>query len=148
MTRTKITAAAAVVLFLPASVFAAGLAVTGSSCNLRTDPDLNSSYNIMLRIPRHYPLRVKDKQGDFFKVSDYKTRTGWIHNSVVGELATAVVKVPMVNIRKGPGTGYDILCKAQEGVAFRILEDKGKWLKVEHESNRTGWLYSSLVWKP
>ena len=36
--------------------------------------------------------------------------------------------------------------KADGGVAFRVMGEKGNWLQVEHETGVTGWLFKDLVW--
>ena len=56
--------------------------------------------------------------------------------SVVGE---------NVNLRSGPGTNYAVKWKYGSGFPLRVLEEKGKWLKVEDFENDTGWLYKKLT---
>ncbi|MFP3983498.1 MAG: SH3 domain-containing protein [Desulfurivibrionaceae bacterium] len=142
----QLTIGIALVFFLNGSALAASWVASSSTCNIRTYPNLNSTSNIMLRVPRYYPLKVQEKKDSFYRVQDYKTRTGWIHDSVVGDIQGVVVRKPIVNIRKEPGTNSDIVFKAKEGVTFKVLQKKGDWLKVQHESNRKGWIYKTLVW--
>ena len=56
--------------------------------------------------------------------------------SVVGE---------NVNLRSGPGTNYEVKWKYGSGFPLRVLQEKGKWLKVEDFENDTGWLYKKLT---
>ena len=145
MIRKQLAMTIALFFLLQGSSLATTLSVSSNSTNLRSYPDLNGS-RVLLQVPRYYPLRVKEKQDDFYKVQDYQARTGWIHNSVVDYSKGVVVKSRIVNIRRGPGTQYGISFKAQEGVAFKVLQEKGEWLQVMHESSRKGWIYKPLVW--
>jgi SH3-like domain-containing protein len=130
---------------LQCSAFASGLAVNRESAKLRSYPGLNAS-GIILEVPRHYPLKIREERGEFFRVEDYKARRGWIHVSAVDRAPSVVVNTSIANIRKGPGLDHAILFKAQEGVAFRLLENNGQWLQVRHGSGSTGWINKSLVW--
>ena len=101
---------------------------------------------VILVVPRHYPLKVVQEDGKYYKVSDYIGREGWVDKTAIGAGRTVVVKVGRGNIRTGPGTEHDLLFKANRGVAFKVLERKDEWLKIEHESKRVGWISRSLVW--
>ncbi|NIQ93435.1 MAG: SH3 domain-containing protein, partial [Desulfuromonadales bacterium] len=48
--------------------------------------------------------------------------------------------------RKGPGTNYPIKFRGQLGVTFRVLETKGDWIHIKHESGNTGWIFGNLTW--
>jgi SH3-like domain-containing protein len=130
---------------LHGSAFAGGLAVNTNLANIRSYPGLGDS-GIILQVPRYYPLKIREERGEFFRVEDYKARLGWVHASTVDKTPSIIVRANIANIRKGPGEDHEILFKAQEGVAFRLLENNGSWLQVRHESGRTGWISKSLVW--
>ena len=101
---------------------------------------------VILVVPRHYPLKVIQEDGGYYKVSDYMGREGWVDKAAIEAGRTVVVKVSRGNIRKGPGTEQELLFRANRGVVFKVLERKNEWLKVEHESKRVGWIARSLVW--
>jgi SH3-like domain-containing protein len=101
---------------------------------------------VVLVVPKHYPLTVVEEDGEYYKVSDFMGRKGWVDKASIGAGRTVVVKVSSGNIRNGPGMGHDLLFHANRGVAFKVLERKDNWLKVEHESKRVGWISRSLVW--
>ena len=52
----------------------------------------------------------------------------------------------VVNLRKGPGLDHEIICKAEKGVAFKVIKKQEDWLEVLHESGKRGWIYKKLVW--
>jgi SH3-like domain-containing protein len=130
---------------LHGSAFASGLAVNKDLANIRNYPGPGDS-GVILQVPRYYPLKVREQRGEFLRVEDYKARLGWIHASTVDQIPTIIVRANIANLRKGPGLDQDILFKAQEGVAFRLLENNGSWLQVRHASGKTGWISKSLVW--
>ena len=101
---------------------------------------------VVLVVPQHYPLKVVQQDGEYYKVSDFMGREGWVDKAAIEAGRTVVVKVGQGNIRKGPGTEHDLVFRANRGVVFEVLERKEDWLKVEHESKRVGWISRSLVW--
>ena len=113
--------------------------------------EISSSSNpyiaqVMLVVPRDYPLKVVQEDGKYYKVSDFMGREGWVDKAAIGAGRTVVVKVGQGNVRKGPGTKHDLVFRANRGVVFKVLNRKDDWLKVEHESKRVGWISRSLVW--
>ncbi|MBW2259979.1 MAG: SH3 domain-containing protein [Deltaproteobacteria bacterium] len=71
---------------------------------------------------------------------------GWIHHSLLKEIPAVIVKGSLVNIREGPGTDAKVLFQAESGVSFKVVEKKGKWLRVKHADGDTGWIHDSLIW--
>lgn len=136
-----------VLLILSVATFASAeiLSVKQNSVEIS---DSSNSYiaQVILVVPRHYPLKVVQKDGKNYKVSDYMGREGWVDKSAIGTGRTVVVKVGRGNIRTGPGTEHDLMFRANRGVVFKVLARKDDWLKVEHESKRVGWIARSLVW--
>jgi uncharacterized protein YgiM (DUF1202 family) len=44
-----------------------------------------------------------------------------------------------LNLRTGPGSGFDIIYAMPHGSEVHTLEWSGPWVRVRHESGRTGW---------
>jgi N-acetylmuramoyl-L-alanine amidase len=140
---------------------AQNIAVKPHTAELRdsTDP---YTYRVVLMVPRYYPLAVDSEVADFFEVHDYQGRTGWIAkkdtyapetvvidtdgNKTIRKMKTVVIKSQNINIRSGPGTDQGIVFRADQGVAFKVLGQKGEWLEVVHETGAEGWLHVGLVW--
>lgn len=56
------------------------------------------------------------------------------------------VDAPLVNLRRGPGTGFDIITTVEAGEQLFEFARDGNWINVETASNGfTGWIYSTLV---
>lgn len=126
--------------------FAQIVTVVAPTANIRSSPSMEDSY-VVLEAPRNYPLSVQSQRGDFFEVRDFLGRKGWIQKSLIDEKARGVVvEVSSMNVRQGPGTGYPVVFRAEQGVAFKVLGAKDGWLHVEHAGGQSGWVYKSLTW--
>ncbi len=58
---------------------------------------------------------------------------------------TAVVTTDVLNIRAGPGTGYNIVTQAGLNERFSVLDKSGDWYCVSLASGQKGWLAGWLV---
>lgn len=132
-------------LVLASTATARMISVSSYVANIHSSPSLNE-YNVVLQAPRYYPLSVKGSQDRFYRVVDYQGRSGWIHDSVVSNTPTVIVNIRRANIRSGPGTNNSIAFRARLGVTFKVLDTRGDWIRIEHESGRTGWIFEELVW--
>lgn len=52
-----------------------------------------------------------------------------------------------VNLRSGPGTKYAVKWEYGSGFPLKILQRKGKWVKVKDFENDTGWIHKTLLTK-
>ncbi len=57
------------------------------------------------------------------------------------------VTVATANIRSGPGTGYDILWKAERFYPLLVVAKKGAWYKFKDFEGDQGWIHKSLIGK-
>jgi len=58
----------------------------------------------------------------------------------------AVVVNRRINLRKGPGTNYEIVSKLSGGQAVTVVTTSGEWVKVlVDRDNQMGWLHASLI---
>jgi len=128
------------------SCLAATVTVETHTANIRNLPPSRPGSFTVLEVPKYYPLSVQKSEGNYCKVSDFRSHEGWIKKSLVGPAPGVVVKVNSANVRKGPGEDYPIVFRALEGVAFKVLGEKGDWVEVQHESGKKGWIFKSLTW--
>jgi uncharacterized protein YraI len=49
------------------------------------------------------------------------------------------------NVRSGPGTGYPVMTRYEEGRRVRVLETSGGWFRIEMPRPGTGWIYGPLL---
>lgn len=52
-----------------------------------------------------------------------------------------------VNLRSGPGTKYGVKWEYGSGFPVKVMQRKGKWVKVKDFENDTGWVHQSLLTK-
>lgn len=126
------------------SVFAKTLSVCVNRANVRTGP--GKQYEVIWEVGKYYPVKIIKKSGKWYKIRDFEDDEGWIYGDLLKNIPSVIVKKNEINVRKGPGTEYKILFKAEKGVSFKLLKKKGMWLKVQHADGDIGWLYKPLVW--
>lgn len=119
--------------------------VAADTVDLRSSPNASTSH-VVLQVPRHYPLTILGSNGEYYEAEDYQHRHGWIRKPAVDFAPCVVVNRENVNVRKGPGTGHEVVFQAKGGVTFQVLEESGGWLQVRHETGRLGWIHGELVW--
>lgn len=56
-----------------------------------------------------------------------------------------IVEASTVNVRLGPGLGYDILTQIQGGSMVNVLDEENEWYKVRLDDGRIGWVASWLI---
>jgi SH3-like domain-containing protein len=132
-------------LFVGGPVFASQrMAVKADIANVRAKPDTSS--DTLWQVEKYYPLLILEKKQSWYRFKDFEGDVGWIHESLVDNTPTVIVKVDRANIRADAGTQYDLVFDAERGTPFKVLEKKGRWIKVQHADGDTGWIFSSLIW--
>jgi SH3-like domain-containing protein len=120
------------------------LAVSVSIANIRSGPGTN--YDTLWQVNKYYPISVIKKVGSWLKFVDFEGDKGWIKNTLVRKIPTVITIKEDCNIRSGPGTKYQIVFKAERGVAFKVIKEEGRWIHVRHADGDKGWIYKPLVW--
>lgn len=120
------------------------VSVKGSILNMRSGPSTNTE--VLWELKKGYPLKVIKRQGRWLQVRDFEEDTGWVARSLTGNVGHYVVKSRIANVRKGPSTNTSIVGKAEYGELLRTREKKGKWVRVQREDGKTGWIAKSLLW--
>jgi SH3-like domain-containing protein len=55
------------------------------------------------------------------------------------------VRVPLANIRSGPGTHYGILYKVEKFFPLKVVNKSGEWYKFVDFEGDEGWIHATLV---
>lgn len=98
---------------------------------------------------RHMPFQKLSTQSGWMRVKDVDGDIHWIPSKLVtSKYKCAVVKVKTANLRTGPGTKYATVPwgPAQKYYAFKIIEEKGKWFRVEDAAGGKAWIHGDLIW--
>ncbi len=131
-------------LFLTAlDVSAERLSVKSNTANIRSGPA--TTYKVLWQIEKYHPVDVIKKKGNWYQFKDFESDSGWIHKSLLSNMATVITK-KNCNIRSGPGTKYKIAFTTEKGIPLKIIEKKEKWLHVQHADGDKGWINKPLVW--
>ncbi len=120
------------------------LSVKVDIANIRAKPEAQS--DTLWQVEKYYPLLILEKKNSWYRFQDFEGDTGWIQESLVDDTPTVIVKVDRANVRSDAGTQYDLVFDAQKGTPFKVLEKKGRWLKIQHADGDTGWIFKTLVW--
>ncbi len=133
-------------LLTTTTVFAAEyLSITTDNANVRTGPGTN--YPASMELFQGYPLKVEEKKGDWYRVTDYENDSGWVHDSIVKKGDTAIVNAKeSINMRSGPSTTDAVIADVERGVVLTKLSEDGKWTKVRHSGGTVGYVYAPLLW--
>ena len=135
----------ALLLFAPTTATAREMvSVKGTLVNMRSGP--GTGYRVTWQLEKGYPLQVLAKKGSWLKVRDFENDRGWISRSVIGRTPNYIVKVPVANIRKGPGTRHAIVAKAVRYDLLRTRERRGDWVRVQSVDGPQGWVARKLLW--
>lgn len=113
--------------------------------NLRTGP--GSGFAIILPMGHGSMVEVLESSGGWRRVHHEESgATGWAFGKY---LAPFEGGVPMkfvyspgdgyLNLRTGPGTGFAIVQRMYNGDSVEIVERKGAWVRVYHQSGAEGW---------
>ncbi len=132
-------------IFGPASAAEAErVSVQVPLANIRSGP--GTDHTILWKVEKFYPLKVVERSGKWYKFTDFEGDEGWIYAPLVGSTDAVVVSRENCNVRSGPSTDTKIKFTADQGVPFKVLERKGKWIHIQHSDGDDGWIYEPLVW--
>ena len=85
----------------------------------------------------HFGIRLTDLSGN----TAYNQYPGSV--VTVGDVIGRVLKNS--NLRKGPGTQYDIVTVVTPGTDFRIYNESGDWYQINYRGNYDGYIAKFLV---
>jgi SH3-like domain-containing protein len=120
------------------------VSISRAKARMRSGP--GEKYPVKWELDVGYPLKVVRRQGNWLKVTDYESDTGWIYKKMVAKAPHLIVKNKKTLLRGGPGEKQRIVGEAARGVVLRTLKHKKGWVQVRHESGLTGWVRRDLLW--
>lgn len=126
---------------------ASALCVKVPEANLRQGP--GTHYPKSWEVFKYMPLKEVGRKGQWIQVKDVDGDPHWVYGNLVSDdLRCAVVKVDTANVRTGPGTDHpqSPLSPVEKYYAFKVVETKGDWVKVQDEVFNDGWVADFLLW--
>jgi SH3-like domain-containing protein len=125
------------------------MSVKSDKATLLSGPGKN--FSAKYEYDKGFPVKVISSKGDWVKIEDFESESGWINKATLAYRKTVIVKANKntenkINIRSGPGNTNTIIGQAYYGVVFEKLEQKSDWVKVQHDSGLTGWVINTFLW--
>jgi SH3-like domain-containing protein len=120
------------------------LAVSVHEANVRSGP--GTKYEIAWKVEKYYPVSIIKKSGGWYKFIDFEGDQGWIYQPLVHNIPAVITKKEKCNIRSGPGTKFNVVFIAENGIPFKLIKRKKDWLNIQHADGDKGWIHKSLVW--
>ena len=125
-----------------ANSYAENMSVGFSGTEMRSAPNAMASRVVAKLLP-YSPLTVIEKDSDYYKVKDYRGRSGWVHRALLSSAPSVVVTSDSANVRQGPGTNHAVVFKLSKGMTAKLLEKQGKWVNVQIADGKKGWYLNS-----
>ncbi|KYF73936.1 hypothetical protein BE11_50540 [Sorangium cellulosum] len=120
------------------------LSVKVPVANFRAGP--STSEPVEFTATRYYPVKVLERAGGWCKIKDFEGDLAWVADRLLARIKTVVIKVPRGNVREAPTTSAEVAFRAERGEVFKVLDRKGRWLRVVNVEGAKGWLREDLAW--
>ena len=96
---------------------------------------------------RFYPLEVLVRLDQWTKVRDVNGEVAWVENRSLGDRRTALVTVPLADVRGGPNPQTPLTFEAYKHVLLEVMEPPvDGWVKVRHRDGQQGFIRVAHVW--
>ncbi len=141
----KILASLGMALLFSGVCFAEIVTVKVPSAEVRSKPSVYGS-KVIMEAPKYYPLSIQGSENRYLQVRDFRGKSGWVHETLVGKNPGVVVEVAGSNVRQGPGKDNPVVFQAEQGDTFMVIGQQGDWLEIRDAKGRTGWIWKSLTW--
>jgi len=112
-------------------------------CNVRAGPGTN--YARIDRIKAGTPVVQIDKQDNWYKVRLQSNKIGWIREDLLRSTPNQMITNSRVNIRRGPGTSYEVMTRLEENTPVTVIGEQGNWYRIKLPDSRIGWIRKDLV---
>lgn len=131
-----------------ASAMKAGAVTTASgSLNVRTQPSTGAPVAASLKKGSY--ITLVSGSGSWWKVEYAKGKYGYCHKDYItvvqGTGVTVNVRSGSLNVRSGPGTGYDRVSSLYAGEQVIHLSSSGSWSRVLYHGTKTGYVSSQYL---
>jgi SH3-like domain-containing protein len=96
---------------------------------------------------RFYPVEVIVDLESFAKVRDVAGDLAWVEKKNLAARRTALVNVPLADVRKTPDANAALVFQAERSVVLEVIENTANgWIKVRHADGAVGYVRISQVW--
>ena len=91
------------------------------------------------------PSRVRPVSGALLALALAAFLVGGLHYYRDFVVQRGVVVAEEVDVRSGPGNGYNLAFRVHEGLPVRVAEDRGDWLRIDLGGELVGWIPASTL---
>jgi len=91
------------------------------------------------------PSRVRSVSGALLALALAAFLVGGLHYYRDFVVQRGVVVAEEVDVRSGPGSGYNLAFRVHEGLPVRVAEDRGDWLRIDLGGELVGWVPASTL---
>lgn len=124
----------------------------------KSGTDLNDYYHVgLVDSDSRYVLNAKGTNYGFCR-DKLSRENGWdcvaylkyVKYDEEEKTMTATVVLPSgtsgnsVNLREGPSTGQDIICRVPVGTTVEVIQDSGQWCEIGY-SGKVGWMMANYL---
>lgn len=96
---------------------------------------------------RFYPFEVLVKLEHWTKVRDVNGEVAWVENRAFSDRRTALVTVPLADVRAGPSPESALAFEAYKQVLLEVLDAPVEgWVKVRHRDGQQGFIRLAHIW--
>lgn len=135
-----------------AAVACAGTAGAVEFRALGTDPAVlydapSTKADRLFVASRFYPFEVLVKLDHWTKVRDANGEVAWVENRWLGDRRTALVTVPLADVRAAASLQAPLAFEAYKHVLLEVVEPPTEgWVKVRHRDGQQGFIRTAHVW--
>lgn len=96
---------------------------------------------------RGHPFEVLVKLDQWTKVRDAGGEVAWVENKALGDRRSAMVSVPVADVRAAPDAKSALVFEAYRQVLLELLEPPAEgWVKVRHRDGQQGYARAAHLW--
>jgi len=133
-----------------------GVVKVNTSANIRSGP--STSYRVIASLSSGDRVQVLEKNGNWFYIRMENDKNGYIYHTLLEvqdevivpdyqELdLDATVSGSYVNLRRGPGTNYEVIDTLRRGDQVRLIGQTGNWYFIQYNGNKNAFIHSNLVY--
>ncbi len=157
-----IAAGIALVKDIPVRPASLQATTTDTGVNVRQGP--GASYPSLGKLGRGVTLDLIGRQAGWFKVQSAAGMVGWVTADFLAMADGVAARVPVAsetqaaasgsvatvseartNLRRGPGTDYDLVARLSAGDRVTLVARHDDWFRIQTANGTTGWVSGDLI---
>ena len=120
------------------------VSLKASKANARRGPSLSHRIDWVYK-RKHMPLEIYAEYENWRRVRDIDGAGGWVHYSLLSGVRTAILKVNMQPLTKGPDENSNIVARFEKDVIAKIEKCELKWCQLT-TGGYQGWVPKTSIW--